>query len=39
VSDPDDRLYDLLVGAIDDCAALCGRTPVTAPAQPELLEQ
>ncbi len=30
VSDPDDRLYALLVGAIDDCAALCSTRPASA---------
>ncbi len=39
VSDPDDRLYELLVGAIDDCAVLCGQTPASASVQPELLDQ
>ena len=29
VPDPDRRLYELLVGAIDDCAVLCGRVPVS----------
>jgi hypothetical protein len=27
IHDPDDRLYDLLVGCIGDCGALCGRSP------------
>ncbi len=27
---PDDRLYDLLAGAIDDCVEVLGGTPVTA---------
>ena len=30
VPDPDQRLYELLVAVIDDCAAVCGRTTDTA---------
>jgi hypothetical protein len=39
IHDPDDRLYDLLVGCIADCTALCGRQPAASAAAGSTLVQ